>query len=279
MRSLLMALALSGLGCARPALPGTVGRSAPPAFAAAPPPAAAAPEPPPQPEEGASLDALDMPGFEPALVWMPRGAGPRPVLVAAHGAGDRPESYCEVWRAIAGGRGVVLCPRGRPLDSRAPAAERVYYYPDHHALGREVTAALAALKQRYGARVDMDAPIYAGFSQGATMGSLILPDNPARFVRAVLVEGGHGASGEWDLAAARRFQRGGGARVLLACGRLERAQQARRVEALLERAGVLARVLHVEGAGHTYGGAMTRGVEGAFSWLIEDDPRWASRAP
>lgn len=217
---------------------------------------------------------LEVPGFEPAVVALPRGDGPRPVLVATHGAGDRPEWHCDLWSAMVRGAGYVLCPRGKAIDARVPDHERLYYYPDHHALGREVTAALSALSRRFGDRVDLRAPVYAGYSQGATMGALLLPGHPAGFVRAALIEGGYGSAGEWTLGSARRWHGAGGTRVLLACGRADCAARAHKARATLERVGVTARVLHAQGAGHTYVGAMERALHEAYPWVVEGDPRW-----
>ncbi|MGK4000981.1 hypothetical protein WMF31_00045 [Sorangium sp. So ce1036] len=292
--ALALAVALAALaeGCARAPLAAPVGRSA--AFPAAPeqrppteqrpprateqrPPAEQRPRPatesPPVTEELAFAD-LEVPGFGPAVVVLPRGGGPRPVLVATHGAGDRPEWHCDVWGAMVRGAGYVLCPRGKAIDTRVPDDARIYYYPDHHALGREVTAALSALSRRFGDRVDLRAPVYAGYSQGATMGALVLPGHPAGFARAALVEGGYGGAGEWTLGSARRWRGAGGARVLLACGRADCAARAHRTRETLERGGLTARVVHAKGAGHSYGGAMERALHEAYPWVIGGDPRW-----
>src|SRR5688500_7019775 len=66
---------------------------------------------------------LDIPGHVPAVVSLPLGSTRRrPVIVATHGAGDRAEYHCELWRAIVGDRGFVVCPRGRRTDNRVPHA-------------------------------------------------------------------------------------------------------------------------------------------------------------
>ncbi|WP_437599175.1 hypothetical protein WMF28_40770 [Sorangium sp. So ce590] len=267
-------------GCARPPLAAPVGRSDAPI---APPEGGPgddvepAPEPPP-PAEAPALLEIEVPGFGSAVVVTPRGEGPRPVLVVAHGAGDRPEWHCELWRPMVRGAGFVLCPRGKPIDARAPDGGRIFYYPDHHALSREVAAAVSALSTRFGDRVDLRDPVYAGYSQGAIMGALLLPGHPARFARAALIEGGYGGFGEWTLGTARRFRGGGGARVLLACGGADCAAQARKTQAMLERGGVTTRVLHAEGAGHSYGGLMERALHEAYPWVVEGDPRWLGGA-
>lgn len=218
---------------------------------------------------------LLVPGRGAAVVSLPLGATtPRPVVVAAHGAGDRPEWQCQAWRRIVGDRAFVLCPRGHSMDPRAPADEVGYFYTTHLDLGREITAALAALAARYPSHADTVAPVYAGFSQGAIMGALLLPRHPAGFARAVLIEGGYGGFQEWNLRAARLFREHGGQAVLLACGRLQCAEQARTSAGYMQREGLEARVLHAPGAGHTYGGEVQDQVAGAFEWMVSGDHRF-----
>jgi predicted esterase len=272
--------AVASVGCPLAPAAEPIGRPVPhvaeqPSVAPTPAPARAQQDPP---EAGRPFIELAVAGFGPAIVSVPRGAtGPHPVIVATHGAGGRPEWKCAAWREIAGDGGYVVCPRGRPLAASDPVTG--YFYPDHHDLSAEVTASLAALKGRFGDKVDLEAPLYAGFSQGAVMGSLILPDHPARFARAMLIEGSFDSYDEWTLLTARRFKQGGGDRVVFACGRALCAERARRSAALLRRATVEARVLHVKGAGHTYAGPMTGPLQEAFAWLTENDPRWARPEP
>jgi len=219
-----------------------------------------------------ALEELAIPGYEPALVAPPRGSdAPRPVLVATHGANDRAEAHCAMWRAIVDGRAFVLCPRGRPSNRGATGPTSVYYYPDAPSLAREVTAALEALRARYGDRVDTDRPAYAGFSQGAIDGAELLPSHPASFARAVLIEGGtHG----WAAPTAEALYERGAERVLFACGTEPCRERATAATRVLEDAGVDARLVYVAAAGHNYGGDVERAVQGAFAWVIEGDDRW-----
>jgi pimeloyl-ACP methyl ester carboxylesterase len=228
-----------------------------------------------EPMEVGGVEMLPVAGFEDAVVVVPRARHARsPVVVVAHGAWDRPEPHCAMWREIVAGRAFVLCPRGLPTNPHAPPEARGYYYPDHFELGREIDAALAAMKARFGDRVDASRPVLVGFSQGAIDGALLLPSHAARFARAVLVEGGNGEFGEWGTAPARTLERRGGERVLIACGREHCDTTATRSAEVLRRAGVAARVLYVPGVGHTYGGAMERSLRDAFDWVIAGDPRW-----
>jgi predicted esterase len=240
---------------------------APAALPSAPPPPAVVP--------GSTLVDLPVEGHLPAVVSVPNDAtSPRPILVIAHGAGGRPEPHCDFWRGLLGERGFLLCPRGVRLDTFAEPANQGYFYPDHHALAREVTAALAALRARFGERLDERAPIYAGFSQGATMGALAFVGRAATFARLILIEGGVGESDEWTIHGARAFREGGAERVLFACGRPSCFSAAQRSLTYLGKAGLEGRVVHAVGAGHTYGGAVADRVIHALPWVLEGDLRW-----
>ncbi len=227
---------------------------------------------------GAEEAVIDLPveGHLPAVVSVPPGAlSPRPLLVVAHGAGGRPEPHCAFWREIVGARGFVLCPRGVRLGIQVAPADQGYFYPDHRALAREVTATLAALRARFGERLDDRAPIYVGFSQGATMGALAFVQRSSAFARLILIEGGVGESDEWTINGARAFREGGGERVLFACGRASCFSAAQRSLTYLGKAGLEGRAVHAAGAGHTYGGAVADGVIRALPWVLEGDPRWS----
>src|SRR5215472_933690 len=86
------------------------------------------------------LMELDVPGYGAAVVAVPAPTSPgrsRPLLVATHGAWDRPEWHCELWQRISRGRAFVLCPRGRATLGYLAPDDQLFYYPDHLALGRE----------------------------------------------------------------------------------------------------------------------------------------------
>jgi predicted esterase len=222
-----------------------------------------------------ALVDLDVPGHLPALVALPLGARtPRPIVVATHGAEGRPDGQCQLWQALVGDRAFVLCLRGISTNRFEPPESAGYYYPGHPALGQEIEAALRALAARYPEHADLREPLYAGFSQGASMGALLLPSHPARFARAALIEGGYGLFSEWNVAAARRFHEHGGERVVLACGRMRCLEQARQTARYLERGGLRVRVLYARGAGHGYRGPMEQELRASLGWLVEGDSRF-----
>jgi len=201
---------------------------------------------------------LAVPGFEPAVVVVPSTARRTPLLVATHGAGGDPDWECERWGRVARGRWLVLCPRGVALRR---GEEGSYYYPDHLALEREVTAAVAAARATYGALITATDGVYLGYSQGATMGALMLVEHGAEFPHLVLIEGG---SGDWTLARARRFKATGGQSVFIVCGTEPCARRATASSAALERAGLHARAEYAPRGGHTELGPVGQRAE---RWL------------
>lgn len=218
---------------------------------------------------------LSVPGYETAVVSLPRDIGKkRPLLVAAHGAWDRPEPHCRLWRRVTGARGFVLCPRGQRTNVHTPREHAAYFYPHHFALAREVLAAVEALSARYPTELDPSAAVWAGFSQGAIHGALVVVLHPKLFPRAALVEGGNGFFNEWSPYAARKYAQGGGERVLFGCGSPYCVRTAERCAGYLEAKEVETLVAHAPGAGHSYGGAMEQQLNQHFAWLVAGDPRW-----
>lgn len=221
------------------------------------------------------FEALEVPDWGDAVLWVPPGRGRRPVLVAGHGAGGTPEAHCHRWSELVGDRGFVLCTRGLATNRHLPPEQRGYFYDGHHELGRETLAAVDALAARH-ARADVEGAVYAGYSQGATMGVLFLhkkADYGARFPRVVLIEGG---SSQWNVPLSAQFAKGTGARVLFVCGQKRCRDEAERSARFLERAGVGVRVRYASSGGHTYLGEVGQEVEQHLPWLLASDPRWGA---
>lgn len=263
--SALLLLCCAGFGCARAEAASAPSPATPQTPASGAPPVSTSDE----------LVELVVPGYEPAVVSIPAaGSRKRPLLVAAHGAWDRPEPHCRLWRRVTEARGFVLCPRGKRTNRYVPREHAAYYYPDHFDLAREVLAGIAALSARYPNEVDVSAAVWAGFSQGAIHGALVTVLYPQQFPRAALVEGGNGFFDEWSPYAARKYARGGGQRVLFGCGSRYCVRTAQRCAGFLAKTGVQTRVAHAEGAGHSYGPAMERRLREQFEWLVAGDARW-----
>lgn len=241
---------------------------------------APAPEPPPAPVPPApgwegGLVELPFERHEPLVVSLPsEDALGQPLIVVTHGAGGNGRTHCSIWRSLLGPRGFIVCPQGRPMYPYAPGLGSGYYYDGHPALGSEIADALALMRATYGERVDMTDPIFAGYSQGASMGALVLPKHSARFARAVLIEGGFGQNQEWNIAGSRRFHENGARRVLLACGRVSCLETANQTAGYMRRGGLEVTVVYAEGAGHSYGAIMQQAIKGELGWLMQGDSRW-----
>lgn len=242
------------------------GAAAPSVQSAAPPSAAL---------ERSTWALLPVEGYGSAVVVEPPDDGRvRPLIVVTHGAGGRPEAHCERWEEIVGSSAFIACTRGRGMNTHLPEPERGYFYDGHHELGRELDESFAALEHRYGARLDTQAAIFAGYSQGAAMGILALherPERAARFGGVLLVEGG---TGDWNVALSERMRRLGVRRVAFVCGQASCIDAAQTSRPWLARAGLPLRVDYARGAGHTYRGAVGQLVEQAYAWLVEGDARF-----
>ncbi len=212
---------------------------------------------------------LEVPDFSASLVRLPEIREKAPVIVVTHGAGGSAEAHCQLWSRIVLERAILLCIRGR---ARSPNPADGEYYPDHRALERETFAALAALRLRYTERIADGGVYYAGFSQGATMGALMLVEHAAEVTRLVLIEGG---AAEWSVARARAFRERGGERVLFVCGQKECANAARKSAYWFKLAGVPAQLEYVAGAGHSHDAGVQARVLAALPWLTAGDARLA----
>jgi pimeloyl-ACP methyl ester carboxylesterase len=192
------------------------------------------------------------------------------VVVATHGLWDFPEGLCDDQRWIFQDRAWVVCPRGRALP------DKTFRYDSVEALSREIDADLGALAARYAGYVDPGPMLYTGFSLGAILGVGVVARAPARFPRAVLIEGGED---RWTPALAAQYARGGGQRVLFACGLRFRVAGAERAARMLTRAGADARVVlgKLPDTGqfiHWYNGPVAEETRAAEPWLFGDDARW-----
>jgi hypothetical protein len=214
---------------------------------------------------------LEVPGFPDAVVSIPLGAtSPKPVVVATHGMWDFPEGLCDDQRWIFRDRAWVVCPRGRPMP------DKTFRYDSADALAREIDADLAALAAKYPGYVDEEGMLYTGFSLGAILGVSVVTRTPSRFPRAVLIEGGED---KWSQALAAKYGKGGGKRVLFACGLRGRVPAAQQAAAMLGRAGVEARAVLGKLPGkaefiHWYNGPIAEETIAAEPWLLEGDERW-----
>jgi predicted esterase len=265
-----LALALAGACTRAPSLETRVDASAAPSpgLDAAIALDAGRPPIPPQP----LFTSLTVPGFPDAVVALPNGATtPRPVLVILHGSGDRPDWNCDAWRHITGDDGFILCPRGTyvPRES-GPGDDRRYTHRGGAYLRQHVDAALSALAERFAGYVDVDRPVLAGFSLGASEAAALALRDPARFPRVADLEGGHDV---WTPLNVRAFAAGGGQKVLFGCGSPWCPPAARAAIARLEKRGIDARMVQAN-VGHSTDRPLQEAIMVQLGWFLAGDPRW-----
>lgn len=235
---------------------------------------------------------LPVAGFAEAVAVIPVGiTKPVPVVVAVIGIGDTPEEQCAVWRQLVGRRAFVLCPRGLPHYVRPGVPEEKddetgeepepepdtkpvqvgFYQPDATRLDKELTAALAALKASFPRYVSEKDVVYVGFSRGAFLGPQLAVKKPERFKRLVLIEGGHSP---WTEEAANAFAKGGGKKVLFACGQQSCVDDALSAAATLGRRNVDTKTVLGQGEGHNYKRQVKDELSKQIDWLVDGDPAW-----
>jgi predicted esterase len=195
-----------------------------------------------------------------AFVAPPVGAtAPRPLVVAVHGAGDRPEWSCGGWRLASLTNAFVVCPQG------SPTTPRTFAWASPQLLSERVEAAVAAARAKFGEYVESGPMIFAGFSQGATFAEPFLRQNAARFPIAILAEGGYATARSPSFA--RAFRAAGGRRVVLVCGNPNCFSSAVTAKKVLETAGVEALVVGDAKAGHNLNERMQKALQAAWPEL------------
>lgn len=239
------------------------------------PPRSASSAPSPAPHEALfksepRVRQLPLPDFQDVHLVLPRGDGSRParLAVVAHGAGERPEPHCDHYAKLLGEGTLVACTRGFPQNRHLPEPQRGYFYDGHHRLGAELKALLAALASQapYAGNVSTTGALYAGFSQGATMGLLALhedPDLAAHFDAILLIDGG---AGEWTVSLAERMA-ARHTRVAIVCGVPTCSEKVSHSRPWLERAGLDHRV-RITGAGHRLDSRNGEAVAELLPWLL-----------
>jgi predicted esterase len=195
-----------------------------------------------------------------AFVTPPIGTtAPRPMLVAVHGAGDRPEWSCGGWRLASLTNAFVVCPQG------TPTTPRTFAWASPKMLSERVEAAVAAARAKFADYLEPGPMIFAGFSQGATFAEPFLRKNAARFPIAILAEGGYGTARSPSFA--REFRANGGRRVVLVCGTPSCFSSAVGSKNVLERAGIEVMVVGDAKAGHNLNERMQQALQAAWPEL------------
>jgi predicted esterase len=235
-----------------------------PTAATSPPAAAPPPSGPLPPLTGEWIE----PVADLGMVSPPTGATePRPVVVAIHGLGDRPEWECGAWRAVFGPRPFIVCPHGEAWTVN-------YRWRSSDHVRAAIDELLDASQARFGAYMDREHAVYAGFSQGAILGARVVRGDPQRFPYVILQEGFPDDLGSPGYAGA--YKRGGVRRVLLGCSQGGCVGKRAPIRDVFVRAGVDSRVNYAGNQGHTINEAVFASLRRDLPWLLADDPKWSS---
>lgn len=226
--------------------------------------------PPHQPPVGVWSE-LTLDEFEPALLWYKNSA---PVFVITHGAGGHAAWHCQHYHRLLDGRATLICPQGKLRHAKEPALG--YYYPDHLALRREVLSAVERFEALAPQTLARRPYVYAGYSQGATMGALAFAEHGELFSQLVLVEGGFA---DWSDALISRFRATGGGGVLFICGTKQCATQATSAAGRFVAHGLKSSAFWAKGAGHIPDGAVGQTLSEHLGFLLDLDPRWQGFTP
>jgi predicted esterase len=215
---------------------------------------------------GGGLRQIDLPGAAPAYYYEPAGKGRlglKPVLVYLHGRGGHPEADCRRWAGLARRYGWLVCPSGpvpygdgRAWDNNWPSA--------HHA----TMAAINALRDKYGRRVQLWGNTLIGFSEGAYAAMNVGVREPRTFNRWLILAANSkywGGPGLEALGSAKNRVR----RVFLITGEHDGViEGTHQVETWLQKAGVPTRVITPSNMGHeTPLEKKTEMYRAALSWL------------
>ena len=132
-------------------------------------------QPPPLPPLHAEwLERFDLPGGQTAMVSMPQGATERrPVMIAVHGGGDRPDWACGEWRGVTNAYPFIVCPQGSP-----PGSDR-FAWGSTAQIQKIIDLALPALRARFSDYMAEGPMLYAGFYAGVIYGAGVVRANPS----------------------------------------------------------------------------------------------------
>ena len=206
------------------------------------------------------------------FVSVPLGARePRPLMIALHGGGDRPDWACGEWRGMTNAYAFLVCPRG-PGESESGLG-----WSSPEDTKARIARAVAATKAMFGSWID-DAPaILAGFSMGATQAALLARSDPKTYPRVALSESAY-APGP-VIGFALSWSKGGGERALFSCTTLGCVATYRRAARLLAAQGGASR-LNIAGTNqHGIWDVVVRSVRRDWPWLVEGAAGWEAYVP
>lgn len=207
-----------------------------------------APPPSERPRTNGGAEELSLPRGHRAYFYEPTGAGRlamKPLIVYLHGRGGRAEDDCKKWSRVARQVGWLVCPEGPSPHGNGRA------WDNNWLSAHQITmAAVDALRQRYGRRVQLYGNTLIGFSEGAYAAMNVGVREPQTFNRWMILAATTqywGGAGLEALGSARDRVR----RVyLITGGHDEVVDGTRAVEAWLKKAQVPTKVSIPSDMGH-----------------------------
>ncbi|WP_394829776.1 hypothetical protein [Pendulispora albinea] len=218
--------------------------------------------------DAAWIEPLDLGNGDFAVVTVPLGATePRPLMLAVHGAGDRPEWACGGWRLGTNAYPFIVCPRGTPLGSNS------YAWSSWQQIERIALSALDHVRRRFGAYIAEGPVAYAGFSQGATAAAPLLLRHASDFHPIILAEGAYASTTSADFA--RSLANHGARTIILVCGTAHCFANAARARPILERAKLTVFVGGDASSGHNLNLAMQNALRRSWKGWFAAEPAWS----
>jgi predicted esterase len=214
------------------------------------------------------LEPLDLGDGDAAVVSVPLGAvEPRPLVVAIHGAHDRPEWACGGWRLGFDVYPFIVCPRGTPVTKDK------FAWSGSAAIERVLLKSVVKVRERFGDYVAPAPHVYAGFSQGAIYSEPILLRHAGTFPTAILAEGGY------PILRSRKFatdyRAAGGSTVVIICGSPACRRTTQSSIPMLESAGLRVFESGDVRSGHNLNRLMQQALLRDFRGWFEGDAAWS----
>lgn len=224
----------------------------------------AAVTPPPRMLEGVPWQIdVEEDGKKLGSISIPLGARePRPILVALHGASDKPGWACGEWRAVADAYPFIVCPRGEGPEANL-------YWPSPAKALAAIDKLLEVTRAKFGDWLAEGPTVLAGFSMGATMAAILSRDDPKRFPRVVLAESSFDPKGTAAFAASFK-----GERVALLCTTIGCGPVYRSAGQVLAKRGVPSRVNLSGTNAHGMWDVTNASMRRDWPWVIEGVEGW-----
>ena len=190
---------------------------------------------------------LEVSGSAPVYYYEPVGPGRltlRPVIFYLHGRGGDPARDCQRWASVARRLGWLVCPGGPSLHGAGRA------WNNWVSGERILKATLAALRSKYGRRVQLYGNTLIGFSEGAYVAMNVGVRNARTFNRWMILAASDAYWGGKGIKALRH-SRGRIRRVyLITGGRDSVVQRTHVVRQWLRRARVATRITTPQNLAH-----------------------------